>query len=223
MNLASKSPFLASRGGRALALAVIAAPLGYLVGKYLARLEDAGVWTAPDFAWSDVLALVLAVLMLGAGLITMLVSASRKALGRQIDPETARPATPAQALFYAKNGGVLVLAGLMMAAPVAVRVVFDPLPPMIASAAMIGIIALFLIQVAGNISVWVRSDELMRRAMAETAALSFIVLQGALFLWAAGEKLDLLPGLTLWDAASVMMAAYLLIAAVVTWRRGLAD
>jgi hypothetical protein len=50
---------------------------------------------------------------------------------------------------------------------------------------------------------------------------TFVILQGALFLWAAGEKLGLLPVLTLWDAACVMMTAYLVIAGIVLWRRGL--
>lgn len=223
MNLASKSPKLpGNRGVRALVFAVVAAPLGYLFGKYLAGLEQAGVWSAPDLGWSDVLALFLAGLMLVVGLITLLVSANRGTLGRQIDPEDGRPATSAQTVFYAQNGGVLALAGMMMAAPVLVRVAFDPVPSMIGSATMIGLVALFLLQTAGNISVWIRSDELMRKAMAEIAAVSFVLLQGALFLWAAGEKLDLLPALSLWDAVSICMTAYLVIAGVVTWRRGLA-
>jgi len=62
----------------------------------------------------------------------------------------------------------------------------------------------------------------MRRAMAEIAAISFAILQGLLFLWAAGEKLGLLPNLSLWDATSVMMTAYLVIGMTVTLRRGLA-
>jgi hypothetical protein len=110
----------------------------------------------------------------------------------------------------------------MMAIPVVVRAVLDPVPPMIASAAMIGLVALFLLQTAGNIAVWVRSDELMRKAMAEISAISFVILQGALFLWAAGEKLGLLPALSLWDAVCICTSAYLVIAGVVTWRRGLA-
>lgn len=220
MAAASKSP--KSRAVRALVYAVIAAPLGYLVGKSLAGMEDAGVWSKPDLGWSDVLAVLLALMLLGVGVITMIVSVSRKTLGRQIDPEDGRPATLAQVSYYAQNGGVLTLAGLMMATPVVIRVLFDPVPPLIASAAMIGLVALFLVQTAGNISVWIKSDELMRRATAEISAVTFVILQGALFLWAAGEKLGLLPVLTLWDAATVMMTAYLLIAGVVIWRRGLA-
>lgn len=224
MTVASKFPksLGSNRTVRTLVFAVVAAPLGYLLGKYLARLEDAGVWTAPDLTWSDGLALFLALMLLAVGVITMIVSASRKTLGRQIDPESGRPATASQAFFYAQNGWVLVLAGLMMAAPVVVRAAFDPVPPTIASATMIGLVALFLVHTASNISVWIRGDELMRRATAEISALTFVILQGALYLWAAGEKLGLLPILTLWDAVSVMMTAYLVIAGVVLWRRGLA-
>jgi hypothetical protein len=220
MTVASK--FRMNPGRRMLLWAVIAAPLGYLVGKQLASAEKAGLWTAPDLGWSDALALFLGLLMLAVGLVTVGVSTSRKLLGRQIDPERGAPVSRAQAGFYALSGWVLVLAAAMMAAPVVVRIAFDPVPPMIASATMVGLIALLLVQTASNITLWLRSDELMRKATAEICALTFVILQGALFLWAAGEKLELLPTLTLWDAVSVMMTAYLLIAVLITWRRGLA-
>ena len=225
MNLVSKSPKsrLAHRGLQALIGAVIAAPLGYWFGSYLADLDKAGAASDLKFVWSDVLALLLAAMMTATGLITLLTSLSRRALGRQINPEEARPATPAQAVFYAQNGFVLLLAGVMMGVPVLVPILFAPLSPMVGSAAMAGLIALLLVQTAGNIAIWVRSDEFMRRAMGETAAVSFAILQGVLFLWAAGEKLGLLPSLGLWDATSVMMAAYLMIGLAITWRRGLAS
>jgi hypothetical protein len=223
MNLVSKSPKpRRNRALQALVGAVVAAPLGYMLGGYLVSLEEAGAVAAVDLSWSDVLALLLAAMMAVTGLITLVMSLSRRALGRQINPDEVRPATPAQAVFYAHNGLVLLLAGVMMAVPVLAPVLFAPLPPMIASAAMAGLIALFLVQTAGNIAVWIRSDELMRRAMAEIAAISFAILQGLLFLWAAGEKLGLLPNLSLWDATSVMMTAYLVIGMTVTLRRGLA-
>lgn len=224
MNLVSKSPKsrLAHRGLQALIGAVIAAPLGYWFGSYLADLDKAGAASDLKLVWSDVLALLLAAMMIATGLITLLTSLSRRALGRQINPEEVRPATSAQAVFYAQNGLVLLLAGVMMGVPVLVPIFFAPLSPMLASAAMAGLIALLLLQTAGNIAIWVRSDEFMRRAMGESAAVSFAILQGLLFLWAAGEKLGLLPQLTLWDATSVMMAAYLVIGLTITWRRGLA-
>ena len=89
------------------------------------------------------------------------------------------------------------------------------------AAVMAGIVALFLVQTVGNLILWQRSDELVRQVMAETGAVSFWLLQGALFLWAAGEKLNLLPALSLWDAVAVLMASYLLISTLVSARRGL--
>lgn len=204
---------------RGLVYGIAAAPVGYLFGRWLGSLKDFGDWNP---AWPDMMAALLGVFMVGLGLGVLAVCASRKALGRQLDPEGGRPATKAQVFFYAQNGIVLLLAGVMMVAPVAVSTAFDPVPPLVGSAAMIGLIALFLLQTAMNISVWMRSDELLRQAMIEIGALCFLVLQGSLFLWAAGGKLGLLPVMTLWDAMPVMMAVYLLISFGVTWRRGLA-
>jgi hypothetical protein len=39
--------------------------------------------------------------------------------------------------------------------------------------------------------------------------------------WAAGEKLEVLPAITSWDAVTVLMAVYLLMSAFVAYRRGL--
>ncbi|WP_297506651.1 hypothetical protein [uncultured Caulobacter sp.] len=207
-----------SRLLRGLLFGVIAAPVGYLLGHWLASLPTLGDWK-PD--WSDLLAVTVGLLMVGMGVGILIVSANRKALGRQLDPERGVPATPAQTIYYVQNAVVLLLAGVMIVTPVAVRAAFDGPPVIIASIAMTGLIALFLLQSAVNLSVWMRSDELVRRAMVEIAALAFMILQAALFLWAAGQKLGLLPVLTLWDATPVMMAVYLLISFVVAWRRGL--
>jgi hypothetical protein len=204
---------------RGLVYGIAAAPLGYLFGRWLSSWTDFGEWNP---AWPDLMAALLGVFMVGIGMGVLAVCASRKALGRQLDPERGRPATPAQVFFYAQNGVVLLLAGVMIITPVAIRTAFETVPALVGSAAMIGLIALFLLQTAMNISVWIRSDELMRQAMTEVGALCFVVMQGALFLWAAGGKLGLLPVMTLWDAVPVMMAVYLLIAFAVTWRRGLA-
>nr|WP_295105354.1 hypothetical protein [uncultured Caulobacter sp.] len=204
---------------RGLVYGIAGAPFGYLFGRWLGSFKDFGEWNP---TWPDMMAALLGVFMFGLGLGVLAVCASRKALGRQLDPEGRRPATKAQVFFYAQNGVVLLLAGVMMVAPVAISTAFDPVPTLVGSAAMIGLIALFLLQTAMNISVWMRSDELLRQAMIEVGALCFVILQGAMFLWAAGGKLGLLPVMTLWDAVPVMMGMYLLIAFAVTWRRGLA-
>jgi hypothetical protein len=224
MTVASNAQKLSPRARRALILMAVGAPVGFAAGRGLIWLKRQGHWHDLDFSSSDVVSLGLAAFLAAVGLATMLVTLSRKALGRQINGhDEARAATPAQASFYAGQGGVLVLAGVMLAAPPLAGAMVAPLSPLLASAVMTGLITVFLIQTAGNITLWVRSDELMRRTMAETAAVSYGLLQGLLFLWAAGEKLALLPPLTLWDAVNANMIAYLLISMIVAWRRGFVD
>jgi len=224
MSVASNAQKLSPRARRALILMAVGAPVGFAFGRVLIWLKRQGHWHDLDFSSSDVVSLGLAAFLVAVGLATMLVTLSRKALGRQINgDDQARAATPAQASFYAGQGGVLVLAGVMLAAPPLAGAMVAPLSPLLASAVMTGLITVFLIQTAGNITLWVRSDELMRRTMAETAAVSYGLLQGLLFLWAAGEKLALLPPLTLWDAVNANMIAYLLISMIVAWRRGFVD
>lgn len=216
MSAEPKSPKPTPRVRRMLIFAVVAAPLGYGLGRWMKRGGQGGVALPP----SDALTLVLALLLALSGLIVLAMSANRAALGRRINDEAGREATPAQVRFYAGQGGVLLLAGLMLAAPPLAVALFNPLSPLLASAVMTGLIALFLLQTVGNIGLWIRSDEMLRRTMAETAAVSFVLLQGLLFLWAAGEKLALLPTMTLWDAFNVTMIAYLVISMLVSWRRG---
>ncbi|ADG11329.1 hypothetical protein B7G68_14760 [Caulobacter segnis] len=222
MSLTSKLTKIPTRTRRVLISLSVGAPLGYAVGWSIANFEKAGVFVVPKLGWSDSLALFLAALMLLIGLVTLAVSTSRRMLGQQINPDEQRPATGAQASFYAQSGAVLALAGVMFATPVLVPARLDPVPTVIASAAMIALVALFLLQTALNLSIWARADELLRRALGEVAAVSFFILQGALFLWAAAEKLGLVAPLTLWDAVSVMMAVYLLVNSLISWRRGLA-
>ncbi|AYV48979.1 hypothetical protein CFHF_02125 [Caulobacter flavus] len=224
MSVASTAHKLSPRARRALILMAVGAPVGFAAGRALIWMKRQGYWRDVEFSTSDVVSLGLATFLVAVGLVTVLVSLSRKALGRRINgDEAARAATPAQASFYAGQGGVLVLAAGMLAAPPLAAALFVPLSPLLASAVMTGLIALFLVQTAGNITLWVRSDELMRRTMAETAAVSYGLLQGLLFLWAAGERLFLLPALTLWDAVNINMIAYLLISMIVAWRRGFVD
>lgn len=222
MTLMSKLTSIPTRTRRALIGLIVGAPLGYAFGLSIAKLEKAGLFAIPKLGWSDGLALGLAALMFLVGLVTLIISANRRLLGRQLNPDERRPATGAQASFHAQSGMVLALAGVMFATPVLIPALFDPVPTVVSSAAMIALVALFLLQTTLNLSIWTRADEFMRRALGEIAAVSFFVLQGALFLWAAAEKLGFVARLSLWDAVSVMMAVYLLVNSLISWRRGLA-
>lgn len=85
-----------------------------------------------------------------------------------------------------------------------------------------GVALLILSQFIVNLRFWQVSDELMRRVVVETAALSFGVLQLALFAWAAAERLGLVPTVSAWGLIGVLLAAYLLASLVIAVRRGIA-
>lgn len=191
--------------------------LGYLVG----RLIKTGVIDPSRLGWSDNLAMLIAACLLAIGLIVGLASFSRTAVGRMIDRTGSRIATPAQASFYRQQAVVMFLAGLLMAAPVVASASFEVIPMVVASIVMLAVLAVFLIQTVYNLTVWHRSDELIRRVTSETGAVCFWVLQGLLFLWAAAEKLGLAPPLTAWDIMTVLMGTYLVVASVMSARRGL--
>ena len=223
MTIASKFPkFLATPKARVAAvLGLGGGVVGFSSGMLIGKLEKGGALSLETLGWSDVLSGVIALMLIATGLMVLTVSFSRKASGRLLDPASQRDATSAQASYYRQQGLVALLAGLMLAAPVLVLAVNDPPPFELSAAVMTGIVALFLLQTVVNLTLWFRSDEMVRRVISETGSATFWILQGALFLWAAGEKLGLLPPLSLWDAVSLMMAGYLLISAIVAGRRGL--
>jgi hypothetical protein len=113
---------------------------------------------------------------------------------------------------------VLVLAGVMLAAPVAMERLFGGVP---ARWVFIGIVLLFALQTVANVLVWVRSDELMRRVMADTSVWTFWPLQGALFLFAAAERLGLVQPISAWGMTGILMSVYLVASSYVAIRRGL--
>ncbi|WP_421737357.1 hypothetical protein [Caulobacter sp.] len=223
MTIASKFPkFLTTPKARVAAvLGLGGGVVGFSSGMLIGKLEKGGALSLETLGWSDVLSGVIALMLIATGLMVLTVSFSRKASGRLLDPASQRDATSAQASYYRQQGLVALLAGLMLAAPVLVLAVNDPPPFELSAAVMTGIVALFLLQTVVNLTLWFRSDEMVRRVISETGSATFWILQGALFLWAAGEKLGLLPPLSLWDAVSLMMAGYLLISAIVAGRRGL--
>jgi hypothetical protein len=198
--------------------AVIGAGLGFLVGRVLKAAQV----DATQLGWSDAAAGLIAACLLAMGMLILAMSFNRRAAGRMVDPHSPKPATSAQASFYRQQGLVSALAGLMMAAPVAVTVLNKGAPPVpIAIIAMLGVVAAFLVQTMVNLTLWRRSDELFRRVISETGASCFWIFQGLLFLWAVAEKLDLAPTLSSWDIMTLLMGLYLVASTVTSMRRGL--
>lgn len=198
---------------------LVGAPVGYLVGRLIKHAERVA-----SLGWSDGLSLAIAALLLLSGVGVLIATLARVGVSYLADPhaeEPGRPVRPAQVVYFRIQGAVMALAGGMMATPVLLRVLTPDLPDTLAGAAYLGIVAAFLLQTALNIAVWLRSDELVRRATADAGAVCFWLLQGLLFLWAAGEKLALLPHLNSWDGLTVLMAVYLIMSVVIAYRRGL--
>lgn len=210
---------LMTAGLAALGL-VVGAPAGFMIG---GLIKHAGA--SHRISWSDTLSLALAAMLTVSGAAVLAATLTRASIQLLADPyaeDDGRPVARPQVDYFRLHGAVMLLAGLMLATPVLLALVAPQASRNLVMAAYLTLFALFLAQTVMNWMVWRRSDELARRAIGETAAASFWLLQGALFLWAAGERMALLPALRSWDAMTVLMAAYLLMPAVVAWRRGLA-
>lgn len=211
------------RWRRILILLAGGAGLGLAAGFAIGRLiKSAG--RAQALGWSDSLSLALAALLLLGGAGIVLATLADTGAAYLADPhaeEPGRRVRPAQRAYFRLQGGVMVLAGGLMATPELLRLLSPALGRSTAAAAMAGIVVAFALQTLLNLQIWRRSDELIRRVTADGAAVCFWLLQGLLFLWAAGEKLSLLPPLNSWDALTVLMAVYLALSALVAWRRGL--
>ncbi len=219
MTATSSSPKLnRARIAQGVAGLIVGGGLGYLIGRVIKQ----GRIDVSDLTWSDNVAVLIAVMLFVAGTVLVAATFSKRLAARVIDPASDRPARPAQIVFYRQQAVVLALSGVMMAAPVVARVLSQPLSGQLAGAVMAAIVGLFLLQTLLNLSVWTRADEMIRQMVGEAGAVCFWVLQGALFLWAAAEKLELVPALTAWDMMTILMGFYLVISSVISVRRGLA-
>jgi len=174
--------------------------------------------------WSDFAALAIAIAYLGAGLMTAVFSLDRRSLAVLADakaPDFNRPIAPDQKLYLRLQAAVMTLAGALLAAPIVLAPPISAPSPADGLIGMGVVVGLFTLQSVLNLSLWNRSDEVFRQSIAQTGAVCFWLLQGALFLWASGEKFRLLPAISSWDAVTVMMGVYLAASTLVAHRRGL--
>lgn len=187
------------------------------------RLKDAGLFDLSQLSWSHALGLTLGGIMGASGLFAIAISFNARLTATALDPDTRSAPRAGQTMFYRQQGAVMLLAGLMMAAPVAAVLAFGEAPPRgLAIAMLAGLVGASLIQTMLNLSVWNRADEMMRRMIAETGSVCFWLLQGLFYLWAAAEVLGLAPALSSWDLMTVLMAVYLTVSAGAALQRGLA-
>jgi len=198
-------------------MALVGAAVGYTFGRWIDSPEVSAAFPG----WADAGALFLAIALLAQGVIVLALSFSRRLSGEIFSGEDGRSASPGQVSFYRLQAGVLLLAGIMLALPAVISLLAGARPDArLAMGTMVVIGFAFVLQTALNLVVWQRADEFVRRLISETSSLCFWVLQGALFLWAAGERLGLLSPISTWDCTVVLMGVYFIASAFISTRNG---
>ena len=199
---------------RLLLGAVAGAAFGYIVVKLALGLHV----PVKTLAWSDLLALWLGIVFLGVGLILGVISTSRKRVAQTLEGDEATlPATTGEVIAYRLQAASLALAGIMFLAPIFALGSISG-HPAVANGVFFGILALFALQTVANIQIWRSSDEFARKMTINVCAVTFALSQGALFLWAAAERLHLAPALSSWDIITMLMSVYIVATSVLSIR-----
>lgn len=200
---------------KAVAIGVVFGALGYGVGQLLFRWFPGLDLPLDQVRWADVAAVVLALALIVAAVGTAAAALRPVTLGRILKLDG--PAGSGEIRDARLQAAVLGLSGVLMALPPLVMAMGLAVWPAVAAVAV-----LLVAHTVLNLRLYRSVDELFRRTVMETGALTFWVGQGVLFLWAAAERLALTPPLTAWDVYVVLMGVYLVASMVVTVRRGLA-
>lgn len=181
---------------RKVALLVLLAALGGAFGFGFATLTD-GVVTR----WEDDLAVFMAAAMIGIGVVTAFVVATRPS-------EVPKGCGILQVI-------VMLLAGVMFLLPIFGTAWATP-------DVVFGAIAVLLAaQSVANLMLWRAADEMLRRVMLETSALAFWAVQLGLFVYAAAERLGLIGTITGWGLTGMLMGVYFIASIVASARRGI--
>jgi hypothetical protein len=181
---------------RKAALLVLLAALGGAFGFGFATLTD-GVLTR----WEDELAVFMAAAMIGIGVLSAFVVATRPS-------DVPKGCGILQVI-------VMLLAGVMFLLPIFGTAWATP-------DVVFGAIAVLLAaQSVANLMLWRAADEMLRRVMLETSALAFWAVQLGLFVYAAAERLGLIGTITGWGLTGMLMGIYFIASIVASARRGI--
>jgi hypothetical protein len=179
------------------ALLVLLAALGGAFGFGFATLTDGFVTR-----WEDDLAVFMAAAMIGIGVVSAFVVATRPS-------DVPKGCGILQVI-------VMLLAGVMFLLPIFGTAWATP-------DVVFGAIAVLLAaQSVANLMLWRAADEMLRRVMLETSALAFWVVQLGLFVYAAAERLGLIGTITGWGLTGMLMGVYFIASIVASVRRGIA-
>ena len=196
--------------GPVLLRMLIGALLGAGIGYGFMTMAEHMHVSIKSMTWADLGALWLGITFLGIGIAIYAISFNRREVAKNLEGMQAKlPATDEEIRSYRLQAVTLILAGVMLLLPV---LAMGSLASTTGAPALIfaAIAVLFVVQTAANVQLWRTSDEFLQRQMLLTAAVTFAIGQGLLFLWAAAEHLHLARAITSWDTIVVLMAIYML-------------
>lgn len=175
---------------------VMLAGFGAATGAAVATLAE-----SQAMPWSDEVALVMAVGLLAMALASGVVMATRPA-------------------SVPKGCGVLQIVVLLLASAMFLLPIYGQ---GFASADVVfgAVIVLLVAQTVANVMLWNKADEMLRRILAETGAIAFIACEGALFVYAAAERLGLVGPVSSWGLIGIAMGVYLCASCIAAARRGI--
>lgn len=215
---------MADRPGLKLALrfaagAVVGGALGY--GAAATGLLDGA--KRLDWQAGDMLSLALAAMLLALGVFAATAGAGPGAYRRLVErsADAAEPLDPEALPNARRQAAVLIAAGLALAIPPLAMASVASLP--LRQAAMAAIVGLLLVESLYNWRLWRRGDELTRRVIVESFAVTFWITQFGLFLFAALAHMALVGDVSSWVLLQLMLAVYLVTSVVIGVRRGIAE
>jgi hypothetical protein len=169
--------------------------------------------------WADALALWLGISFLGAGLGFFGMSFSRREVAESLEGYSAKlPATDEEIRTFRLQAAVTMLAGAMLLSVYLVQGTLHGVSTSAGWWAFAGLVVLFGLQTAANVALWRICDEFLRRQILITGALTFAIVQGALFLWAAAERLHLVRAASSWDTITLVLLVYMVVASCMAIR-----
>jgi hypothetical protein len=189
------------------------AGLGFVIGRFIKHGHPGA-----HAGGADITALSLAVFYIGSGALFLWMASDRMRLARILEGKTAEvPASKDEVRSFVYQAVVMMLAGVLLGLPVFGARLFPGDTPY-RKFYYLAVVLLFALQTVYNFRLWRVSDEFIRGAMATTAAVTFAVGQGALFLWAAAEHMSLVKPVSTWDVLLNMMLLYMVVGALVSVR-----